>query len=154
MAKSKIDVVTEWFARVWKEQDSSAIDAMFVPDGRAEGLGAHTLVGPEGFKGFHKSMIRLLTDIEVTIDQYVEEGEWISYIGTFRGTSIETGKSIVFAGGAMCHIQDDKIVTAYNTWDFLSFLGQLGHMPLDALGRVLSDEPVAFQDSREPEMSH
>ncbi len=94
----KIDTSIEWFHRVWVEEDEAAIDELFVPTGRARGLGANTLVGPEGFKVFHQALSTLLKDIHNVIDHYIEEGDWVSALLTVNAKSQASGQPVSFTG--------------------------------------------------------
>ena len=85
---------------VWAEEDTTAIDEMFVPNGEARGLGANTLIGPAGFKRFHSALCAQLSNIIITVDKSVEVGEWISVVSTLRAKAqpFETalaGQSII-----------------------------------------------------------
>jgi len=68
----KREFIETWFRRVWRDEDQSAIDEIFPLPGKAEGLGQQTLVGPEDFKKFHTSLCGLLSDIDISIDKYIE----------------------------------------------------------------------------------
>jgi len=137
-----LDFVTTWFERVWRDQDASAIDDMFVDDGPAHGLGGRPLIGPEGFRTFHRAILELVTDVEVTVDHLIGQDDWFSYIGTFRGTCLQTGRTVSMQGGAMCRVVEGKMVEAYNTWDFLSLFEGLGLVPEDAMARGLAGQPL------------
>ncbi|MBS1714167.1 MAG: ester cyclase [Armatimonadetes bacterium] len=137
-----LEFVTTWFDRVWKDQDTDAIAEMFVEDGPAYGLGGRALVGPEGFLTFHKAMLELLSDVDVTVDHIIEQDDWFSYIGTFKGKCRRTGRDVSMHGGAMCRIVDGKMLEAYNTWDFLALYEGLGLVPEGAFERGLSGRPL------------
>ena len=135
-------VLETWFQRVWGDQDSAAIDELFIPDGEVRGLGANDLIGPEGFKQFHSALRGQLTDFVITIDKSLEDGEWISAICTLRAKSRETGTPIEITGSVMVRIADCKITEAYNHWDFIGMFGQLGLLPTDTFAKALSGEKI------------
>src|SRR4051794_24957089 len=95
------DVVETWFRRVWAEEDASAIDELFVPEGQARGLGANTLVGPKDFKQFHAALCAQLSEIVITVDKSLEEGDWISVICTLRAKGSKTGTPVAITGSVM-----------------------------------------------------
>jgi len=136
------EVMETWFRRVWTEEDSAAIDELFVPDGMARGLGANALVGPEGFKQFHSTLCGLLRDFVITIDKSVEEGQWIATVCTLRARSRQSGALIEITGSVMVRIADGKLTEAYNHWDFLGMFGQLGLLPIETFERALGGEKI------------
>ena len=131
-------VLEGFLQRVWTEQDAAAIDELFVPSGRARGLGAHTLVGPEDFKVFHQSFSALIKDIDNTIDHFIEQGNWISALITVKGNSKERNQPVSFTGSVYCEINNGQIQQAYNHLDFMGLYAQLGLLPSDCFEQGLS----------------
>ena len=136
------EVMETWFRRVWNEEDSNAIEELFIPDGHARGLGANVLIGPQGFKQFHTALCKLLSDFVITIDRSVESGEWISTVCTLRAKAQRSGAPIEFTGSVMVRIADGKLTEAYNHWDFLSLFCQLGLLPAGTFEKALGGEKV------------
>jgi hypothetical protein len=126
-----------WARRVWRERDRTAIDEMLEIDTRAHGLGAQTLVGPDGFKAFHSTLCGLLTDTELVIDHAIEADGWLATLCTFKGTT-RTGRPIAITGAIHARIADGKLLEAYNHFDFVGLFTQLGLLPEDTLQRCLS----------------
>src|SRR4051812_7956328 len=126
------EIVETWFRRVWAEEDTSAIDELFVPHGQARGLGANVLIGPEGFKQFHAALCAQLSNILIAVDKSIEEGEWISVVCTMRAKSQQTGAPVTMTGSVMVRIVDGKLTEAYNHWDFLTLFGQMEKLPQNA----------------------
>ena len=60
---------------MWTEEDTKAIDELFVVDGKARGLGENHLIGPKDFKVFHAALCALISDIKITLDKAIEEGD-------------------------------------------------------------------------------
>jgi len=140
--KTHRDVMETWFERVWTQQDASAIDEMFVPDGQARGLGPNVLIGPEGFKQFHSALCSLLSGFVITIDKSVESGEWISAVCTLRASDRNSGAAVLMTGSVMIRIVDEKLTEAYNHWDFIGLFTQLGLLPSGTFEKALSGECV------------
>jgi len=136
------EVMETWFRRVWSEQDCSAIEELFIPDGKARGLGANVLIGPEGFKQFHSALCGLLTNFVITIDKSVESGEWISVVCTLRAKSQRSGAPVEMTGSVMVRIVGGKLTEAYNHWDFLSMFSQLGLLPAETFEKALGGEKI------------
>lgn len=135
-------VLQNWFQRVWTEEDQNAIDEIFPSPGKARGLGAQTLIGPEDFKQFQSALCRLLSDIHISIDKCVEEGEWTCALCTFRAISKSDGSQITVTGTVYGRIKDGKIKEAYNHFDFLGLWSQLGYLPPDSFEKGLQGEKI------------
>lgn len=136
------EVMETWFRRVWTEEDPTAIEELFIPDGEARGLGANVLIGPHGFKQFHSALRGLLRDFAITIDKGVEAGDWISAVCTLRAKSRQSGAPIEITGSVMVRIADGKLTEAYNHWDFLGMFSQLGLLPVETFERALGGEKI------------
>jgi ketosteroid isomerase-like protein len=115
---------------------------MFVVDGEARGLGANSLIGPKDFKVFHATLCALLSDIAITVDKSIEEGDWISVICSLRAKSEKTGAPVGMTGHVLVRIADGKILEGYNHWDFLGLFGQLGALPAQAFEKGLAGERI------------
>lgn len=136
------EVLETWFRRVWTEEDASAIDELFIPDGHARGLGANVLIGPEGFKQFHSALRGLLSDFVITIDKSFEVDDWVAAICTLRAKSRQSGTPIEITGQVMIRIADGKLTEAYNHWDFLGIFSQLGLLPTQTFEKALGGEKL------------
>ncbi len=136
------EVIETWFRRVWTEEDSTAIEELFVPDGEARGLGANALVGPQGFKQFHSALRGLLCDFVITIDKSIDVGDWIAAVCTLRAKSRKSGAPVQITGAVMIRIVDGKLTEAYNHWDFLGMFSQLGLLPTETFEKALGGEKI------------
>jgi ketosteroid isomerase-like protein len=137
VAHEKRDVLLRWFDRVWRKQDAAAIDELFVPDGKAHGLGGQALVGPKEFRVFHEKFRQQMEDFDFSIDRSHEDGEWISVLCTMRARDRRSKRPVTMTGAAFARIRDGKIVEAYNHWDFMGLFGQLGTLPATAFAQCL-----------------
>jgi ketosteroid isomerase-like protein len=141
MSKSH-EVMETWFRRVWTEEDCTAIDELFIPDGEARGLGANVLIGPDGFKQFHSALCGLLSNFAITIDKSVESGDWLAVVCTLRAKSRRSGDPIEMTGSVVIRIVDGKLTEAYNHWDFLGMFSQLGLLPTETFEKALGGEKI------------
>ena len=139
----KLDLINQWFKRVWSEQDVAAIDEMFREDGYAEGLGADPLQGPAEFKQFHAALCGLLTDFVFTVNRCVEQGDWASAHCTMVATSRASGEQVKIDGNVLVRIEKNTIMEGYNQFDFLGLWSQLGYLPKDAFALGLSGHKIA-----------
>jgi predicted ester cyclase len=144
----KIDVVETWFKRVWAEEDETAIDEMFVPNGTARGLGTyvngkadefkdHELIGPDSFKEFHTALLNLVGDVKIEITKSMEQGDWLALLCVFKAKKRGTDEKVQTTGTVFIKVADGKLIEAYNHFDFMSLFGQLGQMPANAFGDCL-----------------
>ena len=134
------ELIQTWFQRVWSQQDASAIDEFFVPDGQAHGLGDNPLIGPKQFRVFHQMMCSLLKDIEIEVDKGIEEGAWTAVLCTLKAQCTRSGKPVSMTGNVWFHIEDGKILEGYNHWDFFGLFGQLDLVPEETFGRALAGQ--------------
>lgn len=141
--KPKVQVMETWFDRVWSQEDESAIDELFSPDGQAKGLGDQALMGPEDFKTFHRALCALFGQMKIRFAKVVQEGDWISGTFTLTGVQHETGTPIKITGTAVTRIENGVIREAYNHLDFISMFAQLGLLPEDTMMRALSGQKIA-----------
>jgi len=136
------NVMETWFRRVWSDEDTSAIEEMFIPDGEARGLGGNVLIGPRDFKQFHAALCGLLKDIVITIDKSIEQGDWISCVCTLRARSQQSDDPVEITGSVLIRIVNGKLIEAYNHWDFLGMFGQLGLIPGSTFETALAGQRV------------
>jgi len=137
------DVMETWFRRVWKEEDPVAIDDLFVPDGKARGLGANVLIGPAGFRQFQSDLLALLSNVVITIDKLIESDDWSSMVCSLNANDRRTGKPVMITGSVMVRIRNGNITEAYNHWDFLGLFGQLELLPAGSFEKALSGAKIA-----------
>ena len=138
----KRQVFETWFQRVWTEEDPAAIDELFRADAAAMGLGAHPVQGPAKFRLFQSTLCELITDIAVSIDKTVEQGEWISLAFTFCGVAKSTGEPVKTTASLFGRIEDGQICECYNFFDFMTLWGQLGFKPENTFEQGLSGQKV------------
>ncbi|MEN8376925.1 MAG: ester cyclase [Gemmatimonadota bacterium] len=91
---------------------------------------------PDDFRRFIESDAAAVPDSRVTLETVVGEGDRVAFWATYSGTqSGQMGPfspsnrwaSLEFAG--VFRIDGDRIAHVAVTWDNVSFLSQLGHMP-------------------------
>lgn len=117
-------VVTQWFQRVWTERDESAIAQLMAPDARGELEGGQQITGPDQFREFHRTLLRVFPDIQVKVLDIVEEGEK-AYVrwearGTHRGDGMgvsATGRPHSFRGITWMVVRNGRIVDGGDSWN-------------------------------------
>lgn len=93
----------------------------------------------EGFKEFLRQNTTSFPDNVQTFVQVVVEGDragiWTTYEGTQSGPLgpfPATGRKVHFDFGGVLRVEDSKIAELWVTWDNMTILSQLGHLPAPA----------------------
>ncbi len=130
-----------WFQRVWAEEDTKAIFELF-PRGPNHGLGRQQVVGPEEFSRFHEAICKLLRDIKVSVDHFIEANDgWISAICTLTAVGQNAPTEVAITGSVFAKVGEGGVfVECYNHWDFTTLWEQLGLLPDNIFGRCLAGE--------------
>lgn len=136
------ELLETWFKRVWGDEDQSAIDELLCTESEVSGLGLSAIVGPEEFKTFHTLLLKQLSDVNVAIDKYIEQGAWGSALCTLTAVNKTNKKPVSISGSAIVRIDGGKIQVAYNNFDFLSMWAQTGLLPFDSFEQALNGQKV------------
>ena len=137
------EILPVWFRRVWKEEDTNAIDEMFAPECRVMGLGLQPLIGPEDFKVFHERFCEIYENINVTIDKCIQEEDWTSALCTMHARIKATGEEVVMTGNVFFRVKDGLIQEGYDHFDFMGLWEQMGYLPLDCFEKGLCGQRIA-----------
>jgi steroid delta-isomerase-like uncharacterized protein len=93
----------------------------------------------EDFKEFLRQNTTSFPDNVQTFVQVVVEGDragiWTTYEGTQDGPLgpfPATGRTVHFDFGGVLRVENGKIAELWVTWDNMTILGQLGHLPAPA----------------------
>jgi steroid delta-isomerase-like uncharacterized protein len=130
--------IHKWFEEVWNQGRESTIDAMCAPNAIGYGQAQHgaNINGPEHFKQFWRTFRAAFSNIHIDIHDTIEQGDravirWtmvMVHSGPFLGIA-PTGKRVSVDGISIQRFADRKIVEAWDKWDQLSLLVQLGAVP-------------------------
>jgi steroid delta-isomerase-like uncharacterized protein len=142
MSESNKALCRRFFEQVWNNRNLAAIDELFAPN-----YVRHTVSGPEFGTG-PQSMHRMVNfylgsfpDVRFTIDDVVAEQDKVvlrwtaraTHQGQFEGIQ-PTGKAVNVSGTTLVRIAGGKIVEAWDSFDALGLLQQLGAFPNRAVG--------------------
>ena len=129
-------VLRAWFDGVWNRGDDGAIDRLLHPEGLIHGLptpDGQPIRGPQNFRPFYQAFRSAFPGVAVDIQHVVSEGEkavgYCRVTGFHRGSGLDipaTGRPVEFFGFAMCQLRGDKVIEAWNCFDFLGMYRQLG----------------------------
>jgi steroid delta-isomerase-like uncharacterized protein len=127
-----------WFEEVWNQGRVETIDELMAIDGIGHGLGEGGAVvrGPAAFKPFARNLRSAFPDIHIHIKDTIVQGDKavvrIVVEGTHLGPGIglaPTNHRISVAGIVIVRVSNGQIKEAWNTWDQLGMLQQLGAIP-------------------------
>ena len=138
MAARSAALIRKWFEEVWNQGREETIDAMC--DKNAIGYGqaqsGTAIRGPEHFKQFWRSFRSAFSNIHVDIQETIEQEDrvaarWtitMNHTAAFLGIA-STNKRVTVNGISMQRYADGKIIEAWDNWDQLDLLVQLGAVP-------------------------
>ena len=136
MSSANKALVQKWFDDVWNNKRVSAIDELLAGHARLHGLGEQALEGPAAFKPFHEAFVRAFPNIRIQIHELIEEGDKVAARYTCTGLNTGDGlgfapthRAATFTGMAIVRIENGKAVEAWNNFDQLTMLQQLGVVP-------------------------
>jgi len=117
-------LVRRWFEEVWNQGRDATIDELCAPDSIGVGLGAGEapVHGPDGFRVFHRNITSALSDLHITLEDIIAEGDTavvrITLDAKHTGPGLgvpPTGNNVHFAGIVITKWSDGKVVRAWNS---------------------------------------
>ena len=114
-----------WFNEVWNNSRKAAIDELLDTNAVVHGIEGINTPGPEGFKVFYDSFRQQFPQVHVEVEETVSEGGYETSRCTVRATNANN-QTVTFSGMTFIQVRDNKIVEAWNNFDFLSMHQQLG----------------------------
>jgi steroid delta-isomerase-like uncharacterized protein len=134
MSEANKLLMEDWFEKVWNQQNSAAIDAMFHADGRSHGFpqADSVLVGPEEFKAIHRNFCEAFPDLLVTVEDSIAEGDkvvtrWtatMTHLGDSLGMKA-TKKEVKLRGCTIAIVTDRMISEGWNFMDMGGMFAKL-----------------------------
>ncbi|SLN39362.1 SnoaL-like polyketide cyclase [Falsiruegeria litorea R37] len=141
---TKSELLKEWYDRVWVHGDLEAIDQFFDPDTMAEGIIPEMQVGVDDFRDLVTAFRFHVGDIDVKLPKTVENGDWVAAMLHVHTSRADNGAPIEVTGQVMARFKDDKVVEAYNQFDFISLFEQLGQLPEDTLPICMTGQQLSW----------
>jgi len=136
MSEENKALIERWFEEVWNQGNAKVIDELLAEDGVIHGLAdanGQPVRGIEAFHEFHNQFRGAFSNLNISVDDVVAEGDRVvarcSVRGQHTGESLgfaATNAPVQFEGIAIVRIKDGKIVEAWNQFDFLEMNKQLG----------------------------
>jgi predicted ester cyclase len=114
----------------WNAKNSSVIDELFAPDAVIYDAGVSL---PNLGKEFFTAIRSVFSDIQLTADDMVAEGDKVALCWTSRGTHrcelqgiSPTNRQVTVTGITIYRFAGDRIVEEWNNADMFGMLRQLG----------------------------
>jgi len=131
-------VVCRWFEEVWNQGREATIDELFPAEGVAHGLGdsESDVHGPAEFKPFAANIRGSIPDVQIRVKDILSEGDRVAVRVTVEGTHSgqglgvpPTGRRVSIQGIIILRLVDGQMVEAWNSYDQLGLLRQIGALP-------------------------
>ena len=142
MSESNKALCRRFFEQVWNNRNLAAIDELFAPNYvRHAGAGPQFGTGPQSVHRLVNYYLGGFPDVRFSIDDLVAEQDkvvlrWTAHAthqGQFEGIQ-PTGKTVNVNGTTMVRVAGGKIAEAWDSFDALGLLQQLGAFPARAAG--------------------
>lgn len=154
-------ILQEMIQQVWNEGNHDKIDDYIAPDA-VEHNPYGDVQGPEGIRQFVSAIHETYDDFRVVAHNIVAEDNFVAYNFTVGGEhtgavgELEPTHTDVEVGGVyLARIEDGKIAEAWNHFDVMNLLRQLGEIPEQAFvtsrrQQVSSGETEETEERRGP----
>ena len=135
MSEANKELAKRWFEEAWNKKRRDAIDEMMLPSAVLY-EGVEQSIGPEGFKPYFDRMTASFSDMLITIQDLIAEGDIVCVRWSCRmrhtgdGLGIPaTNKQLDTTGITMVRIKDGKFLTGWQNWDMLGLMQQIKTEP-------------------------
>ena len=143
MSEARASVLRRWFEEVWNGRNAAAMRELTIPDVAVHGVNGPTEVAigvDQGFRPFYETLLAAFPDIRFTVEATVVEGDMEAVRWTARMTHsgdnlgfAATNQPVTVTGMAFARIADGKIAAAWNNWDMMGMMSQLGQGARDEI---------------------
>jgi steroid delta-isomerase-like uncharacterized protein len=137
MAKNA-DLIRRWFEEVWNQGRGETIHEMCAKDAIGYGQAQHgsDIHGPQQFEQFWRSFRGAFSGIKLEVKDTIEEGDMVvarwtmnmAHTGSFLGIQ-PTNRQVTLSGMSMQRYKSGQIIAAWDNWDQLGLMVQLGAVP-------------------------
>jgi steroid delta-isomerase-like uncharacterized protein len=119
------EIINEWFERVWKAPEKSAINALMADDAVAHLAWGAQVCGIAQFSNVHDMFFSAFPDLSVRMLRSVGDDtqaclHWEvsgTHEGDFFGITA-TNKKVTFSGMSFVTVRDGKITEGWDCWDY------------------------------------
>ncbi len=124
------------YIEAFNQRDLSVIGDLFAPEYVLHATGYPEIRGPEQLRKVVAASLDALSDVRLTADDMVAEGDRVATRWTIRarhtGTFMDvpaTGRELTFSGTLIDRFVDGNVVEGWETVDMLGLMRQLGTIP-------------------------
>jgi steroid delta-isomerase-like uncharacterized protein len=136
MSEANKAFAAQWFEKVWNQGRRDAIAEMLAPDGVIHD-GNETVKGLDGFYSFFDRMHAAFSDIHITVESSMAEGNFVClrWSCTMRhsgeGLGLPaTGKVVKTTGISIIRMANGKLTEGWQNWDMLGLIQQITEAPM------------------------
>lgn len=135
MSEANKELAKLWFEEVWNKGRREAIRELLAQDAVIHEA-SDAIKGTEGFYPFFDRMQATFSDIHVSVQDAVAEGDKVClrWLCTMRHTGNglgmpPTNKNLQATGMTIVQIENGKFVTGWQNWDMLGIMQQISEQP-------------------------
>ncbi|MBZ4021459.1 hypothetical protein CKO11_03140 [Rhodobacter sp. TJ_12] len=139
---SHLDILKNWYDRVWIGGDIAAIPEFFPEDSAANGLLPDLSLTPRDFAEFIPAMQAVVQDMHYEILRHIETEDWLWALVRFHGYARRNAAPVDMTSQVAVRIANGQFVEAHNTTDMLQFFEQIRALPQNAMALLLSGEQL------------
>jgi steroid delta-isomerase-like uncharacterized protein len=139
MSQEEMKQKIAWAGKeAWLEGNLDALDEVYADDYVFHRPPLPDLNGLAAAKEYIGRTREAYSDLQVSYDEMIAEGNSIAYRYTWRGHHTgqsqalpipPAGKEVTLVGTVVLHVKDGKVVEEFEYSDYLGFLQQLGIVP-------------------------
>ena len=131
MTNEERNLGQRWFEEVWNKGRREAIAELLAPEAVIHDGGTDS-VGPEGFYPFYDRLRSAFSEMRVTVEDTIAEGDKVvvrwacscKHTGDGLGFPA-TGQAVSFTGVSIVRVSGGKLLEGWQNWDMLGMLEQL-----------------------------
>ena len=132
MSDSAKETFRAMMEQVWNQKSAGAIEE-YISDDYVGRNPDGDITGLDGFRQLYATYTSAFPDCNVTIEQLLSDGDWVTFHYVWHGTHdgelmgvAPSGKSVAVHGIGVAQVRDGKVVEDRVVWDTLSLMQQIG----------------------------
>lgn len=139
---NRVALLEHWYRCVYLEGDQDAVGMIFSDRLMERGLRPGIQTTLKDISAFAAAINRLVKEPHFRIVKTVEDNDWLCALIEAEAQHPDDDRKIYAMGQLMARFKDDKIIEAYNSFDFIGFFEQLGLLPEGALAIGLDGKRI------------
>lgn len=127
-------LIRRWFEEVWNQGREATIDELVAPGSIIHGLGdaGRKVTGPAGFREFYNHFRAAFSNLRVTLEDVIAEGDQVvsrlSFTGTHTGNGLgipPTNRQFTSTAIVITKWRNGQITDSWNEFDAAGMMQQL-----------------------------